>query len=89
SNGDFRANVALGASVEKTVPTEEIQQIAAEIYAQTGLDFVGLDLLFGKELPYFCEINVMPGIEGMERATGVNIAARMMELILSDAKESS
>ncbi|MDD6039310.1 MAG: RimK family protein, partial [bacterium] len=47
SNGDFRANVALGASVEKTVPTEEIQQIAAEIYAQTGLDFVGLDLLFG------------------------------------------
>ena len=60
SQGDFRANVALGASVEAYEITPEIRQIAKDIYDQTGLDFLGIDLLFGTDKPYFCEINVMP-----------------------------
>ena len=84
SQGDFRANVALGASVEPFEITPEIRQIAKDIYNQTGLDFLGIDLLFGKEKPYFCEINVMPGIEGIETATGVNVAKKIMETIYQD-----
>lgn len=84
SQGDFRANVALGASVEPYEITPEIRQIAKDIYGQTGLDFLGIDLLFGDDKPYFCEINVMPGIEGIERATDVNIARRIMETIRRD-----
>ena len=84
SQGDFRANVALGASVEPYEITEEIRQIAKDIYEQTGLDFLGIDLLFGKNKPYFCEINVMPGIEGMEKATGVNVARKIVETIKKD-----
>ena len=84
SQGDFRANVALGASVEAYEITPEIRQIAKDIYEQTGLDFLGIDLLFGKDKPYFCEINVMPGIEGMEKATGVNVARKIVETIKSD-----
>ena len=84
SQGDFRANVALGASVEPFEITPAIQQIAKDIYEQTGLDFLGIDLLFGKDKPYFCEINVMPGIEGIEKATGVNVAAKIMETVKSD-----
>ena len=84
SQGDFRANVALGASVEPFEITPEIRQIAKDIYSQTGLDFLGIDLLFGKEKPYFCEINVMPGIEGIETATGVNVAEKIMETIFND-----
>ena len=84
SQGDFRANVALGASVESYEITPQIRQIAKDIYEQTGLDFLGIDLLFGTEKPYFCEINVMPGIEGIEKATGVNVAAKIMETIKSD-----
>ena len=57
-----------------------------DIYEQTGLDFLGIDLLFGKDKPYFCEINVMPGIEGMERATGVNVAGAIIDTILGDFK---
>ena len=84
SQGDFRANVALGATVEEFEITPQIRQIAKDIYHQTGLDFLGIDLLFGKEKPYFCEINVMPGIEGIESATGVNVAKKIMETICSD-----
>ena len=84
SQGDFRANVALGASVEPFEITPQIRQIAKDIYDQTGLDFLGIDLLFGEDKPYFCEINVMPGIEGIETASGVNVANRIMETVYHD-----
>ena len=80
----FKANVALGAGVRPYPIDDHIRQTAKDIYAQTGLDFLGIDLLFGKDKPYFCEINVMPGIEGMERATGVNVAGAIIETILGD-----
>ena len=84
SQGDFRANVALGASVEAYEITPEMEQIAKDIYEQTGLDFLGIDLLFGEEKPYFCEINVMPGLEGIEKASGVNVAKKIIETIKGD-----
>lgn len=84
SQGDFRANVALGASVEPYEITPAIRTIAADIYEQTGLDFLGIDLLFGREKPYFCEINVMPGLEGIEKASGRNVAGKIIETIKSD-----
>lgn len=80
----FKANVALGAEVESFPIDAHIRQAAKDIYEQTGLDFLGIDLLFGREKPYFCEINVMPGMEGMERATGVNVAGAVMDTILGD-----
>ena len=80
----FRANVALGAAVEPLEITDDIRQTAKDIYEQTQLDFLGIDLLFGKEKHYFCEINVTPGIEGMERATGVNVAGLIVETIVGD-----
>lgn len=84
SHGDFRANVALGASVKALEITPAIRTIAKDIYQQTGLDFLGIDLLFGKDKPYFCEINVMPGLEGIEKASGVNVARKIIETIKSD-----
>ena len=55
-----------------------------DILEQTRLDFLGIDLLFGREKPYFCEINVMPGLEGIEKASGINIAGKIMETIRAD-----
>lgn len=80
----FKANVALGAGVRAYPIDDNIRQAAKDIYEQTGLDFLGIDLLFGKDKPYFCEINVMPGIEGMERATGVNVAGAIIDTIIRD-----
>ena len=82
----FKANVALGAGVREYPIDDNIRQAAKDIYEQTGLYFLGIDLLFGKDKPYFCEITVMPGIEGMERATGVNVAGAIIDTILGDFK---
>ena len=84
SKGDFRANVALGASVEPYEISPEIRQIAKDIYEQTGLDFLGIDLMFGRVKPYFCEINVMPGLEGIEKASGINVAREIICTIKGD-----
>jgi len=80
----FKANVALGAQVRPYPITEDIRRIAHDIYEKTKLDFLGIDLLFGREGFYFCEINVTPGMEGMERATGVNVAGMIMNTIKGD-----
>lgn len=80
----FKANVALGANVRALPISEDMKQTAKDIYAQTGLDFLGIDLLFGTDKPYFCEINVMPGMEGMEKATGVNVAGSIIDTIVRD-----
>ncbi len=84
SCGDFRANVALGAKTKAADITDDLRTIVRAIYNETGLDFLGIDLLFGEERYVFCEINVMPGIEGMESATGVNVARKIMETIRDD-----
>ncbi len=87
SEGDFRANVALGARVSPLEITQQMEKICKDVYISTGLDFVGIDLLFGEEKPYFCEVNVMPGLEGIEQATGVNVAGMVMGTIASDFAE--
>lgn len=84
SDSDFRANVALGAMVKKIKIESFFQNIAQDIYRQTGLDFIGLDLLYGKEQPYFCEINVTAGLEGIEKATEVNVAGMIIKTIKDD-----
>lgn len=88
SAGDFRANVALGAKVTPLAITPYIRQAAKDIYEQTGLDFVGLDLMYGGDKPVFCEINVMPGLEGVEKASGLNIAAMILNTVREDLKNN-
>lgn len=84
SQNDFRANVALGAKVVNYPINSNLQKIASDIYDQTSLDFIGIDLLFGSDCLYFCEINVMPGLEGIEQATGINIARLVVNRIKED-----
>lgn len=86
SKGDFRANVALGAEIETYPITRELAEIGKEIYGQTHLDVVGVDLLFGKDGFYFCEINGRPGLQGIESVSNVNIAKEFVEIIAKDFK---
>lgn len=84
STSDFRANVARGANVTNISLTPELRNIAESIYEQSQLDFVGIDLLFGKEGYVLCEVNITPGLEGIEQASGVNVAHSIMCMIADD-----
>jgi RimK family alpha-L-glutamate ligase len=84
SNAGFQANYARGAKLCRLDITQEMAAIALAVYERTSLDYCGLDLLYGSDGLVFCEVNVMPGIEGMERATGVNVAASLVDMIVGD-----
>ncbi len=86
SQNDFRANFALGATVSKYPINSDLQNIAADLYRLTNLDVIGIDLLFGHDGYYLCEINVMPGLEGIEQASGINIARAVLNMIKNDLR---
>ncbi len=84
SDSDFRANVALGSNTRPLEVTEEFTTIGRELYTQTGLDIMGIDLLYGNDEPYLTEVNVMPGTEGVEAATRVDISGLVMDMVAHD-----
>lgn len=63
----------------------KLQKIASDIYAHTRLDFVEIDVLFGRHGEYyFCDLDVSPDFVGMEQCCEVNIAQRILRSIKSD-----
>ena len=84
SDGDFRSNHSLGGSSAEVEISEELRNIGKDIYEQTGIDFVGIELLKSKDGLYFCEINTVPGFESLEITNDINIARIMMEVIRKD-----
>lgn len=78
---DFRANFARGGLVKSIEIDEAMRVIARIVYDRTGVAVFGLDLLYGDTGYLFCEMNVTPGIEGMEKSTGVNVAGLVMKMI--------
>ncbi len=84
NEADFRSNYALGSELKRCEITHEMKTIAETIYGITGLDFIGIDLLIGKNELLLCEINVMPGLKGVESVSGINIAKKCIDLIKND-----
>ncbi len=83
NESDFRSNVALGGKGERFKLTPEIKS-AAETAAKTlGLDYCGVDVIFGEnDKPYICEVNSNAFFAETEKVTGVNVAKKYAEYIL-------
>ena len=80
-NGDFRSNITLGGSMEKYSPTDEEKNLAILATKAMGLDFAGVDILFGENGPIVCEVNSNPHFATTLACTGVNMANEMMAYI--------
>jgi len=79
--GEFRANIHQGgtASIVKITPEERVLSIKA---AKTlGLKVAGVDIIRSKNGPLLLEVNSSPGLEGIETATGKDIAGMMISSI--------
>jgi len=79
--GEFRANIHQGgtASIVKITPEERSLSIKA---AKTlGLKVAGVDIIRSKKGPLLLEVNSSPGLEGIETATGKDIAGMMISSI--------
>ncbi|HPD02619.1 MAG TPA: RimK family alpha-L-glutamate ligase, partial [Clostridia bacterium] len=88
SKSDFRSNIELGASGIAVEPAPDFERAAEAAARVLGLDFCGVDVLFGENgEPIVCEVNSNAFFGGIEAATGKNIAREYAEYILSDLKE--
>lgn len=76
--GDFRANLHRGATARPVTLDEESVRIAKKAARIAGLEIAGVDLLQGKEGPLVVEVNSSPGLEGIEEATGVDVAGAIV-----------
>jgi ribosomal protein S6--L-glutamate ligase len=83
--GEFRSNLHRGGKAEAVQLTAEEEQTAKRAAKCLGLNVCGVDMLRAKRGPVVIEVNSSPGIEGMEAATGVDVAAKMITFLEQNA----
>ncbi|CRZ34425.1 SSU ribosomal protein S6P modification protein [Herbinix hemicellulosilytica] len=83
-SGDFRANLTIGGKMKAYQPTKEQVDLALKSCEVLGLDFAGVDILFGKnDEPLVCEVNSNAHFKNIYDCTGVNAADAIITHIKS------
>ena len=76
SDTDFRSNIELGGEGTPYTLSSQTQELCERIAKELDLDYCGIDILFGENnAPIVCEVNSNAFFAGIERVTGVNVAA--------------
>ncbi len=83
---DFRANVTNGGKMKPYKPNKAECAMAVKACKALGLDFGGVDLLFGKEGPLLCEVNSNAHIKNILDCTGINVADEIFRYIKEKIK---
>lgn len=79
--GEFRANIHLGGTGSLVKITKEERKLAIAAAKAMGLDVAGVDIIRSAKGPLLLEVNSSPGLEGIEGATGKDIAMEMIKSI--------
>jgi len=78
--GEWRTNVAIGGSATAVNVSPELERIAVSAAAAVGADYAGVDVLPARDGSLFVlEVNGIPGWQGLQQATGVDVAASIVE----------
>ena len=78
---EFRSNVHRGGTVEAVDLDEEYEATAVRAAQIMGLRVAGVDMLEGTDGPLVMEVNSSPGLEGIEEATGLDIAGEVVDFV--------
>jgi ribosomal protein S6--L-glutamate ligase len=86
AEGEFRSNLHRGgkAEVVRITPTERATAVQASKIM--GLRVTGVDIVRSKQGPLVLEVNSSPGLEGIEKYTGKDVADMIIEYIEKNAK---
>lgn len=79
--GEFRANMHLGGKASNVDITDEEREIAIKAVKTIGLDIAGVDMVRSNSGPKILEINSSPGLEGIESASGVDVALKIIKFL--------
>ncbi|MDP6864746.1 MAG: RimK family alpha-L-glutamate ligase [Candidatus Poseidoniaceae archaeon] len=82
---EFRSNYHLNGTVEGVDLPEEYAEAACRAARVLGLNVAGVDLLEGTNGPLVLEVNSSPGLEGIEKASGVNVAGAIIDYVVSES----
>jgi ribosomal protein S6--L-glutamate ligase len=85
--GEFRSNLHRGGTAKLIKITPEERSTAVRSARAMGLNVAGVDLLRSNHGPVVMEVNSSPGLEGIENATGKDIASMIIEFIEKNAKK--
>ncbi|MBY6134772.1 30S ribosomal protein S6--L-glutamate ligase [Nocardioides marinus] len=86
AEGEFRSNLHRGGSAALVKLSPEERSTAARAAKTMGLNVCGVDMLRANHGPVVMEVNSSPGLEGVEKATGLDIAGKIIEYIEKHAK---
>jgi len=89
AEGDFRSNLHRGGSAAVVKLSPEERSTAVRAAKAMGLNACGVDMLRANHGPVVMEVNSSPGLEGVEKATGFDIAGKMIEFLEKNAKPHS
>jgi ribosomal protein S6--L-glutamate ligase len=87
--GDFRSNLHRGGTARLTQLSPAERRTAVKAAQTMGLHVAGVDILRSARGPLVMEVNSSPGLEGIERATGKDIAAKIIAFVEENAKPLS
>jgi ribosomal protein S6--L-glutamate ligase len=77
--GDFRANLHRGASAQVLHPDPPLARLAVDATRTLGLECAGVDVVATPDGPAILEVNASPGLEGIEAASGCNVALAIIK----------
>ena len=86
--GEFRANIHLGATARSIEITNEERDLAIRAAKIIGLEIAGVDMVRSNSGAKILEVNSSPGLEGIESASGINIADKMIEFMENKFKNN-
>jgi ribosomal protein S6--L-glutamate ligase len=78
-SGEFRSNLHRGGSATRIRLDPEYRKTALAAARVLGLRMAGVDMLESKEGPMIMEVNSSPGLEGIQKATAIDVAATVIE----------
>jgi ribosomal protein S6--L-glutamate ligase len=87
--GDFRSNLHRGGTARAITATAAEQDTAVRAARLLGLGIAGVDLIRSKRGPLILEVNASPGLEGIETASGVDIAGAVVEHVVRSARRKA
>ena len=86
AEGDFRSNLHRGGSALTVKITPEERSTAVRAAQIMGLNVCGVDMLRSNHGPVVMEVNSSPGLEGLEKATGKDVAGAIIGFLEKNAK---
>lgn len=83
--GEFRSNLHRGGTADKIKLTPEERSTAIRAAKAMGLRVAGVDLLRSNHGPVVMEVNSSPGLEGIEKASEIDVAGKIIEFLEKNA----